>query len=221
MKQYIKKIIPEFYLDYRHKKRVDALTLASYKSWREEKLAQWIKDGKPLPPPHAVKQRVIAEYQSKYGVNTLVETGTFHGEMIEAQKRTFKTLYSIELDDTLYSAAVKRFKYDRNIHLLLGDSGEKITDVISVLENRAIFWLDGHYSGTYTALGDLECPILKELDGIFSGTFTNHILLIDDARCFVGANSYPTPEELLERVKQYNPNYLLSIDSDIIRLEVK
>jgi hypothetical protein len=84
-----------------------------------------------------------------------------------------------------------------------------------------LFWLDGHYSGGYTAKGSLECPILGEIDGVFSGEIQNHIILIDDARCFVGENSYPTKEDLYSYVLKYNKNYKMSVDCDIIRFEVE
>jgi hypothetical protein len=50
--------------------------------------------------PHIVKQMAIAEYQQKYGYGTLIETGTYLGDMIEAQKKRFTHIISIELDPT-------------------------------------------------------------------------------------------------------------------------
>jgi len=54
----------------------------------------------------------------------------------------------------------------------------------------------------------------------FSGKIKNHILLIDDARCFVGENSYPTIEELRAYVLKYNNLYKMTVDCDIIRFEI-
>jgi hypothetical protein len=34
------------------------------------------------PAPHPVKQRNINRYASKYGLRTLIETGTFYGDMV-------------------------------------------------------------------------------------------------------------------------------------------
>jgi hypothetical protein len=87
------------------------------------------------------------------------------------------------------------------------------------LTTRSIFWLDGHYSGEGTALGAKECPIFAEIDGVFSSAIKNHILLVDDERCFTGSNSYPTKEELLKYVHKYNPNYKLKLMDDVILLE--
>jgi len=139
---------------------------------------------------------------------------------LKHKKRDFDKVYSIELDSKLFNEATKRFKYDRNVHLVHGDSGAKIFDIIHELDAQSIFWLDGHYSGGYTAKGFLDCPILGEIDGVFSGKIKNHILLIDDARCFVGENSYPTIEELRAYVLKYNNLYKMTVDCDIIRFEI-
>ena len=221
MKNLIKKILPDFYLDYKHKKRIDSYEIQNYILRRRNIWETWNNEGKPVPPPHEIKQLVIDDYQKKYGISILVETGTYLGDMVEAQKRAFDFVYSIELDDKLFRDAVKRFRYDRNVIIKQGDSGSKIFELVKDIKKQTLFWLDGHYSGGVTAQGSKDCPILEEIDGIFSGKFNNHILLIDDARCFVGENSYPTKEELYAYVLKYNKNYKMSVDCDIIRFEVE
>ncbi len=220
MKQIFKKIIPNILLDYLHWSRVSLNEKDIFINWRQKKYDEWIENGRVLPPPHAVKQYVINNYRVKYNIKSLIETGTFRGEMIESQKVFFDEIYSIELDKTLHDKAKNTFKYFRNIKLIHGDSGEIIFKIISKIKKKSIFWLDGHYSGMDTALGDVECPILKELDGVFSGKIKNHILLIDDARCFTGNNSYPTIDELYNYVLKYNKEYKMEVDCDIIRFIV-
>jgi len=113
------------------------------------------------------------------------------------------------------------FKYDLNVKIIHGDSSIKMHDVIKEIKTQSIFWLDGHYSGTYTAKGEVDCPIYGELDCIFLGKIKNHILLIDDARCFTGENSYPKIEELNKYIIKFNKDYSMTVDCDIIRFEVK
>jgi len=50
-------------------------------------IKQWEQSGKPVPPPHQVKQLAIQHYQHIYRLSVLVETGTYLGDMIEAQKK--------------------------------------------------------------------------------------------------------------------------------------
>jgi hypothetical protein len=178
---------------------------------------QWIKNGCPDPPPHKVKQQTISEYQKKFKYTTLIETGTYRGDMIEAQKKFFKKIISIELSYDFFEKAKKRFKKDKNVIIYHGDSGKVLPKVLLDLIEPAIFWLDGHYSGGVTAKGDKDCPIFEELNSIFNGKKFNHILLIDDARCFTGAGDYPTIKNLTEYIQSKNQNYKVEIKNDIIR----
>jgi hypothetical protein len=173
--------------------------------------------GCPLPPPHIIKQNAIKEYQEKYGYTTLIETGTYLGNMVEAQKTRFKKIISIELGVELYEKAKERFKKDQNITLMQGDSGKVLPLIIKDLNEPAIFWLDGHYSSGITAKGDKICPIFEELDSIFNNKPLNHVLLIDDARLFVDEDDYPTIEKLTKYVKNKNNNYQVEVKDDIIR----
>jgi hypothetical protein len=183
----------------------------------QKELADWEANGKPFPPPHIVKQRAIAQYRSVYKTGILVETGTYLGDMVEAQKNFFDTVYSIELSPKLYKRAQKRFKGDNRIVLLLGDSGIKLSEVVAQLRQPAIFWLDGHYSGGITAKGDKECPVPEEITAIFKSPLPN-IVLIDDARLFNGTHDYPTLEAIRQQVKDNRENYSMETKDDIIRL---
>ena len=129
---------------------------------------KWEKNGCPIPPPHIVKQMTITEYKDKYGYGVLVETGTFMGDMVEAQKKIFQKIFSIELEIDLANKAIKRFHNDKNVTIVQGDSGKVLPKILSDMNEPAIFWLDGHYSAGITAKGEKECPIFEELDAIFN-----------------------------------------------------
>lgn len=167
-------------------------------------------------PPHSLKQRNILSHKKKHNTTILVETGTFKGDMIEAMKRKFDTLYSIELDDELYAAAKERFKDDSHVTLFHGDSGEKMSEVLTHIKSPALFWLDGHYSGGITASAELVTPIKKELEAIFSHSVKNHVILIDDARLFVGEDDYPTMEEMETFIKSNRSDARIAIKDDAI-----
>lgn len=216
MRKLIKKFIPNSILEARDKKRLDEQAKLNYSEWRKREYQEWEKSECPVPPPHAVKQITIAEFQEKSGYSILAETGTYMGDMIEAQKRIFKRLFSIELGQELYENAVKRFQNDKHVSIFQGDSGKVLADIIKLIDKPAIFWLDGHYSAGITAKGDKECPIFEELDAIFNGKKLDHILLIDDARCFVGENDYPTIENLKKYISAKNSNYKMEVKNDVI-----
>jgi hypothetical protein len=169
---------------------------------------------------HRVKQLAIRFYQTKNNINILVETGTYLGDMVWAQLNNFRKIYSVELDKELWENAVIRFKEYNNVSILQGDSGKVLNEVVAELNEAAIFWLDGHYSGGVTAKGDKECPIYEELDAIFHSKL-NHLLLIDDARCFNGTGDYPSIEDLSNYILANRPQSQIEVKDDIIRIELK
>ncbi|MDR2954355.1 MAG: hypothetical protein LBV43_04670 [Prevotella sp.] len=192
----------------------------NYLSYKYNKqYRKWISAGKPLPPVHIVKQQRIAEYKKKYNIDILVETGTYLGDMIWAQRKNFAKIYSIELSKTFADLAKKRFKKQTNITIIEGDSGVVLNLLIGQIDKKAIFWLDGHYSGGNTACANKECPIYEELNAIFKSDI-DHILLIDDARCFVGTGSYPTIEELSGFISDKYTGSSIHIDNDCIIVEL-
>lgn len=181
-------------------------------------IKDWENSGRPCPPPHIIKQLAIIKYQEISNYSSFVETGTFLGDMIEAQMNNFNQLYSIELSEPLYLKAKKRFEGLPKVEILNGDSGTVLVSLAKELTMPSIFWLDGHYSGGFTAKGDKDCPIIEELDAIFNGGQLKHIILIDDARLFVGKNAYPTIDELKHYISSQSLQYQLNIENDIIAL---
>ena len=187
----------------------------------DKQLKNWQAQGCSIPVPHVVKQLAIKSYQNIHNVDTLVETGTYLGDMTYAQRKLFKKIYTIELSEQLYMRAVKRFKRQKNIEVLQGDSGIVLGSLIDKIEGKSIFWLDGHYSGGVTAKGSKECPIMQELE-IILGSPYEHIILIDDAREFDGTNDYPQLEELCSMIQGSKyPNSAIEVKEDIIRIELK
>lgn len=183
----------------------------------EEQLAEWERNGRPIPPPHIVKQMAIEEYRKKFHTEILVETGTYMGDMVEAQRDQFKKIYSIELSEKLFNKAQKRFKDHLHIKIVQGDSGTVLNKLMAQIDKPALFWLDGHYSGGITAKGEKECPVPEELKIIFKSPLP-HIILIDDARLFNGTHDYPTIEQIEEIIRPNNRPYLVETKDDIIRL---
>ena len=159
---------------------------------------------------HDYKKQVVSSYCS--AIRVLIETGTYYGEMVEAQMGNFDRIISIELSERLYTKAIDKFKDVKNVVILKGDSGKLLPSIVRTLHEPAIFWLDGHYSGGVTVKGEKETPIREELACILNHHL-KHVILIDDARCF-GQGDYPTLEEIQEMAE----NYHYYLENDIIRL---
>jgi hypothetical protein len=181
-------------------------------------LDRWNKNGRHLPAPSAIKQRIVGNYGERYGLRILVETGTFVGDMVVAQRRRFERIYTIELDPKLHEHALLRFKKCRHVTALQGDSGVVLPQLVSSLPDGVLFWLDGHWSDGITAHGDKATPIVAELDAILSRDRSNDVILIDDARCFTGDCDYPSVVEIEEMIHRQRPELVFSVDVDIIRV---
>jgi hypothetical protein len=191
--------------------------IATYFNKRKT-IKEWITKGKPVPPPHVVKQTVVKRYAKQFRTQTLVETGTYYGEMIDAMHNLFKNVISVELGEQLYSQALQRFSDYPNVVILHGDSGELMPRIIANLTGPTLFWLDGHFSEGITARGVLRTPIIQELHAILAAPMSQHVVLVDDARCFDGTNDYPTQAQLRELVAEYRPEYSFCSQDDIIRI---
>jgi hypothetical protein len=178
---------------------------------------KWRCLGCPLPPPPEVKHATIKDYAKRFGLSVLVETGTYLGGTIAATRKQFAQIYSIELSPEFHKSAKEKFGDDPKVHLLLGDSGIVLREILLAVNRSALFWLDAHYSGGSTARGAVDSPIVKELDTILA-LRPHSVVLIDDARCFDGSNSYPTLVELSQYVRDKAPHWNLTIKHDIIRL---
>lgn len=181
-----------------------------------KELEKWEKMGRPFPPPHMVKQRMLRGLSKRYGLKIFVETGTCYGDMVYAMKASFDTIYSIELSKNFYDMAKRRFSGMENIKLIYGDSGKELGQVMSKIDQPALFWLDGHYSDGMTAKGEKDTPIYEELGHILSAQDRGHVIVIDDARNFGTDSAYPTIEELKTFVKSKRNNLELFIRDDCI-----
>jgi len=182
------------------------------------KYDKWQADGATGPMPNWGKQQTVISYIKEYNPEILIETGTYRGKMIYAVIPFIEKIYSIELDDKLCARAQSRYAGYKNIEILHGSSGELLPSLIEKIDKPCVFWLDAHYSGGSTAKGDLQTPIMAEMKCIFDHKLAEkHIILIDDARCFVGADDYPTMEGFKDFVLTNKPGWTFEVENDIIR----
>lgn len=192
--------------------------LRNRQAW-EKTAREWAAAGRPVPPPHGVKECVVADYAKRYGLRVLVETGTYTGEMVEAMRFSFRKIVSIELSHELAEKAKRVFAPDPRVRIIEGDSGKVLRETAAELREPALFWLDGHYSAGVTALGEDVTPVLKELGWLLDSEQRGHVILIDDARCFGTDAGYPSLEELRAFVRsKVGDTVEIAVEGDSIRI---
>lgn len=168
-------------------------------------------------PDSPTKVRYIKDFQKTYQKPLFIETGTWIGNMVNAVRNDFQQIYSIELKKSVFENASKKFSPFPHVHIIYGDSSKVLPELLSTLSQPCLFWLDAHYSGEKTAKGDLECPILGELEAIQKYPIKDNIILIDDARLFIGKNDWPPLNEILSLLRKIDPKYKIEVKDDIIR----
>jgi hypothetical protein len=167
--------------------------------------------------PNPAKRATLRHYGRKYAARSFVETGTFRGDTIAFLEPDFDCLYSVELSEDYYLAAQKRFEPLRSkIHLYQGDSAIQLASILPQVKERALIWLDAHYSGKDTARGQIDTPIMAELELIARQSLAKHIILIDDARGFGIDPAYPDLQVLADFAR--NQHYHIETRFDIVRL---
>lgn len=169
-----------------------------------------------IMPEAEFKRSSLKRLQAVYSYDYFVETGTYMGETPLALQKLFKKIFTIELSDSLYEAAQKKFKPYPNIVAIHGDSAKELQKIIPEIDKPAVFFLDGHYSGEGTALGEKTHPMKEELSAIAESKVEGHIVVIDDVSDFTAAENNMKLSEVLQELEKINPNYKFYSDYDML-----
>jgi len=93
-----------------------------------------------------------------------VETGTFHGDTTRWAASRFEIVHTIERAENLYNLHSEELARIKGVNPHLGDSRDILPQIVEAIHGqKAVFWLDGHWSGGDTAGESDECPLLDEL----------------------------------------------------------
>jgi hypothetical protein len=179
----------------------------------------WILRGRPPRAPHLLKQKVVREYGEKFELKTLVETGTYYGEMVAAMKSRFDRVYSIEYVPALAERAARKFARDEHVRIFCGDSRVVMPEVLALLRGPALFWLDAGYYGWVGKQGDQQ-RLSAELEMILSHPYP-HMILLDDARGLTGRDGVPSVGDVKAYVESKFPQRVVEVKFDIMRITLR
>ena len=179
----------------------------------------WVLRGKPVRSPHLLKQKTVLAYGKKHQLRTLVETGTYHGEMVHAALGHFDRIYSIELNPEWAAFAHRRFARHPEVHIVEGSSQQKVPEVLAGINEPSLFWLDAAYYGSGAQGGNIT-RLLAELQAILSHHVRGHVVLMDDARTFTGTgvDGAMTAAQLAAKIEREFPGRKVVIERDIFRI---
>jgi hypothetical protein len=162
---------------------------------------------------------LAAELQRSLGLSRAVETGTYLGDGARRLAEIFAKVVTIELSDELYEKARSSLGDQPAIEPLHGDSRELLAGLVDPAV-ATLFFLDGHWSGGFTAGEESECPVLDEL-AVLRGGNAHDCLFIDDARLFTAApppphdpSHWPTLSEVFDAVRAVWPEHHVTMLAD-------
>lgn len=168
--------------------------------------------------------RLVAALQSALPLSVLLETGTFNGDTVYALESCFDKVISIELSEVLCRDAIKRFADSLHVRILQGNSGDKLLEIQSELQNQGVlYWLDAHWCIATGTAGELsQCPLLAELQAI-EKLNKNSVVLIDDARLFLTVplaphetSQWPSFHQIIEQLYKIGSEHELMVVNDVI-----
>ena len=167
---------------------------------------------------HYAKKELIVAFKTAMCIGTLVETGTYLGEMVQSCLPYFNAIISIEINPLLAKEASAHFKKNNNVSIINGDSGLALKEILKTAESAILFWLDAHYSAGITGRSHVfgETPISEELQVIFSNWTIGSVILIDDADLFNGSEGYPQIKEIEAYVSNQNKGLRFMVNRNII-----
>jgi len=107
----------------------------------------------------------------KFGIKTIIETGTWKGRTAQLMSTMADTVYTIEIDEEVYNTT--NFLDDiPNVHRLLGDSPKVMDEILAKVTHPTLFFLDAHWEDNW--------PLLEELNIISKHKLNDSVIVIHD-----------------------------------------
>lgn len=158
----------------------------------------------------SIKEKVISYRQLfvkyKGNHNLFFETGTHKGDGVSiALNIGFNEVVSVEILPEFYQACLLKFEEqikENKVHLFLGDSNVLMNEMLELVKEPSLIFLDGHFNDGTPLWGELE--ILK------NHFIKNHTIIVDDMPNYFG-NGMAVKEKLLE----INPDYLFEYEDSL------
>jgi len=161
------------------------------------------------------KRHLLLQKLRSCNLNVVIETGTFLGDTANFLAARGYSVITVEIEPRIAAWARARFDGFANVRVVEGDSGLLMTGLIADLDQPALFYLDGHYSGGETGKGQHETPVVKEVEVILRDAPSGSFVIIDDARCFGRLKDYPSLIDFLSSLRDRGVDDAVVMDDSI------
>jgi hypothetical protein len=153
-----------------------------------------------------------------------IETGTYHGDGINRVMDQYERIHSIELAEKYAMTAAEKFLSHAHVTVYHGNSKEVLPILLETISEPVTIFLDGHFSGGETAIGDelvdgvSSAPLLTEIEIIMRRPWDD-IVIIDDTRMF-GKRTWMNPGNKGGKWPEYEYDWT-AINDESIRALLK
>ena len=157
-----------------------------------------------------IKDRVLnynqlfKKYKSTHKL--FVETGTHKGDGVQhALNNDFEQILSVEILPELYEECKSRFNNETSndrVKLYLGDSGVKLPDMLKLVKEPSLIFLDGHFFD--------GSPLWKELEILKEHSINTHTIIVDDVPNYFNGGTV-----IKEKLLEINPDYKFSFEDSL------
>lgn len=172
--------------------------------------------------PHSLtKFFLIKKLQKTNNLSCMIETGTYLGVTTNRCSFIFDQVYTIELSKELAAKADEFLEKRKNVEVICGDALEILPILMKRVTNKALIFLDGHFSGGDTSKTDVPEPAIAELKILADFKDKIGAIVIDDFRSFGKETGFPLKSELLKSAETYFDNYEIFVHLDQLILVAK
>lgn len=180
--------------------------------------------GWPVMRHQGMPWLLVEELRKTARLAHAVESGTYRGSTAQSLGSIFESVTTIELSPALARLAGQRLEAMEHVHVRQGSSREALPEIVRDLPGPALYWLDAHWSGDETVGEDEECPLLEEIRAIDAEPISaNSVILIDDARLFMGPpppphkrEAWPTIAQVVDALREIHDRYIAILEDVVV-----
>ena|ERR1700733_8281433 len=166
-----------------------------------------LSQGAPINLHSYMKYLTLRSLGKRTGARYLIESGTFLGVTAARCSRSFERVLTMELDIDLAQQATTYLRRFSNVEVFQGDAVQLLPQLIAREDARAaVVFLDGHYSGGKTALGDIPEPAIPELEILAQHRDKICGIVVDDFRLFGAEAGFPKKSDVILAVERLFPS---------------
>jgi len=115
--------------------------------------------------------QAVKDLIAKYGIQTIVETGTYKGDTTLALAGLVPHVITSEIHPIYYDEAMARLKDFPNVRAFKGNSPEILAQVLPTIIQPSLFFLDAHWYA--------YCPLLDEIKAVANAQIKPVIIIHD------------------------------------------